>query len=407
MNSAKVLFVIIDGAADEGSSTPLITAKMPNLDLLARNSLCGTWEGPNAPAGYNVRSLSELGTLQLLGYEANETPGRGYLEALGIGLKPDKRAVYMRANFATVGKDMKIIDRRAGRDERGLDELAKLLDMKIDGVRVKFYRSYGHRGIIVLKPLTGKLSAAVSDSDLAADTPQPIKPTKNNVASKRTANILNEWSVLAYERLAKSSVNRLRKLPANYILLRGAGQHRIVEPFSKRWRVRAACIAASNIIKGISRYLGIKVIEVKGATGKTDTDLGAKMRAAIEALKQHNFVILHIKGTDSASHDRNAKLKKAFLERIDREVCSWLLHLRTTNIVVATDHATSSRSGEHIFGPVPFMMYLADRGIGVGGRFDERGCLTGFTVHNPMERLLIEVRHKHKERMVREWQSNS
>lgn len=392
----KILFVIVDGAADEGSSTPLMTAKMPNLELLARNSLCGLWEGPKAPPGYNVRSLSELGTLQLLGYSANETPGRGYLEALGLGLKPDKRAVYVRANFATISKGLKIIDRRAGRDERGLDELAKLLDMKIDGVQVKFYRSHGHRGVLMLKPLKGKVSPDVSDSDMGLESPQQIKALKPDSASKLTADILNEFSVQAHERLAASTINSLRKLPANYILLRGAGQHRAIEPFSRRWKMSACCIAASNIVRGISRYLGIKVVDVEGATGRTDTDLSAKIRATIDALGRYEFVLLHIKGTDTASHDRDPKLKRAFLERIDREIGAWLLHLRNINVVVATDHATSSKSGEHIFGPVPFMLYRAGAGANRIGRFDERHCSTGFIVDNPMQRLLIELQHKHR-----------
>lgn len=392
---SKILFVIIDGAADEGSSTPLMTARMPNLDLLARNSLCGQWEGPKAPPGYNVRSLSELGTLQLLGYRADETPGRGYLEAIGLGLKPDKRSVYLRTNFATIVNG-RIVDRRAGRDERGLDELAKLLSMKINGVQITFRRGPGHRGVLILKPLSGKLSPDVSDSDIGLEHPQPVKPLKPDAAAKRTAELLNEWSVQAHERLSDAKVNSTRKLPANYILLRGAGQQRTIESFAKRWRLRTCCIAASNIVKGVARYLGIKVVEVKGATGKPDTDLGAKIAAAIEALKQHDFVLLHIKGTDTAAHDKDQALKRTFLERIDRDVCSWLLHLRNINIVVATDHATSSKSGEHVFGPVPFMLYLEGRAVGRGGRFDEHGCSTGFVVHNPLEKLLIEVRHTHK-----------
>jgi 2,3-bisphosphoglycerate-independent phosphoglycerate mutase len=400
MSNERVLFVIIDGAADEGANTPLMTAKMPNLDLLAHNSLCGLWEGPKAPVGYNVRSLSELGNMQLLGYSTNESPGRGYLEALGLNMKPDKRAVYVRANFATVGKDLNIIDRRAGRDERGLDELAKLLDMKINDVQIKFCRSHGHRGVLMLKPLKGKLSPDVSDADMGLETPQKFRPMKPDTTAQRTAEILNEFSIEAHKRLAASSINNLRKLPANYILLRGAGQWKPVEPFSKRWGMSACCIAASNVVNGIARYIGMKVIAVKGATGKTDTDLGAKMATAIEALKRYDFVLLHIKGTDTAAHDKNPKLKRTFLERIDRDICTWLLHLRNIDIAVATDHATSSKSGEHIFGPVPFMLYSPHGLSGRIGRFDERGCLTGFTVHNPMERLLIELKHRHEEKYI-------
>jgi 2,3-bisphosphoglycerate-independent phosphoglycerate mutase len=110
----KTLFLILDGAADSPSA--FAAAKMRNLNSLAAKSLCGIWSGPYAPK-YNPKSMSSVATLELLGYSYKDEPGRGYLEALGIGLKPDKNSLYLRANFSTISKNNKIVDRRAGRDD--------------------------------------------------------------------------------------------------------------------------------------------------------------------------------------------------------------------------------------------------------------------------------------------------
>ena len=116
----KIICVILDGAAEPRRSA-FAKASMPYLDHLASHSYCGMWSGPHIGKGYNTKSLSEPGILNLLGYGLSESPGRGYMEALGIGLKPAPGDICLRANFATVDSRMKVVDRRAGFDETGLD----------------------------------------------------------------------------------------------------------------------------------------------------------------------------------------------------------------------------------------------------------------------------------------------
>lgn len=381
----QILFIILDGAADVGKRTPLEAASTPNLDLIAKHSYCGLWTGPSAGRGYNIKSMSEIATLELLGYASDESPGRGVLEALGIGIKPKKGAIYLRANFATVDRGWKIIDRRAGRDETGLDELSKAVSMKIGGIKLAFHRSLGHRGVL---ELTGRgLSPEVGDSDVGG-----VKPAVVHARSKagaKTAYVLNEFLKRSNEALSGHPANRKRKLPANFILLRGAGRMRRVEPFSRRFGLKGCAVAADGLVKGVARYIGLDVLEVKGATGDANTDLKAKLGAAMRGLETHDFVMLHIKGADVCSHSRDRAGKAAFIERLDRELFEHLIKHRNVNVAVTCDHITDSRTGEHRFGPVPYLVYLAGDGSNNVPRFTEAACSRGFQTANPMEKFML------------------
>jgi len=370
-----LVLVILDGAADKGKKTPLSTAKKPNLDFLASHAYCGLWNGAKAPKSYNPRSMSDVATLEILGYTYKDNPGRGFLEALGAGLKPKKNAIYIRGNFATVDKSLRIVDRRAGREELGLHKLSRALWMKIDDIDIKCYRSIGHRCIIVLE---GKgLSVDVTDSDIKREKPAKIKPTSKR--GEKTASILNEFSERAYKILSKSPINKKRDIPANYILLRGAGKMKKIKSLKKKFNFDACSVAGHVIIKGISKYLGIANINVKGANACLNTNLSGKVYATLKALKKYNFVLLHINGCDKAGHDRNFELKKEFIEKIDKIVFSKLREIEKINIIVTSDHRTPVSTGEHEFGAVPLLIYSSEKNITNDiKKFDEINCKKGF-----------------------------
>ncbi len=381
----KTLLVIIDGGADKGRSAYL-KAKTPNLDVLAANSDCGIWTGPHAK-GFNKRSLSSLGTMEILGYSEKDEPGRGYLEALGVNLKPKKTDVCLRANFATV-RGRKFIDRRAGRDEKGLDELTKMLNRKIrsiEGVKIKFHRMVGHRLVVIL---SGKgLSKYVTDSDIGGSVSK-IKP-KNPKAAK-TARILNEITDRTYELLSKHKINKKREFPANIVVLRAAGSMQRVSGFRKRFGMRAAAISGVNIILGISKYVGIDILP--SPMTQLEEDLPFRVRKAINALDRYDFVILHINGADTNGHNKDFPGKVRFIEKIDREVFSQIIKLSHINVAVISDHETNSKTGEHSFGPVPFLIYDCDDEEGeFDNKFNERDCRKGFVADNPMKKILSVI----------------
>ncbi|MGZ8931916.1 MAG: 2,3-bisphosphoglycerate-independent phosphoglycerate mutase, partial [Halobacteriota archaeon] len=82
----KILFVVLDGAADRPTAvatTPLRAADIPFLDRLAREGILGIMDviAPGTPPGSDTAHLS------LLGYPVNEVyTGRGPFEAAGVGI---------------------------------------------------------------------------------------------------------------------------------------------------------------------------------------------------------------------------------------------------------------------------------------------------------------------------------
>ena len=65
----------------------------------------------------------------------------------------------------------------------------------------------------------------------------------------------------------------------------------------------SAVVAAATLITGIGKVVGLETVRVEGATGSLDSNLEGKVRAVIDALATHVFVLLNIKGADESGHD--------------------------------------------------------------------------------------------------------
>ena len=60
------------------------------------------------------------------------------------------------------------------------------------------------------------------------------------------------------------------------------------------WLVGGACVAGNAMVQGLARLTGLRVLDVPGATGSLDTDYRMKARAALSALEEYNFCLVHI-----------------------------------------------------------------------------------------------------------------
>lgn len=373
----KLLLVVLDGAGDRGKHTPLEMSKTPTFDMLAKTGQVGLLD-----IGYKTHVNSDFGYLNLLGCYSKETyPGRGYLEALGIGARPNEEDVCIRGNFATLDQKGMLKDRRAGRDETGLKSFCDKLDgTEIDGIHFSVKKSAGHRVVLILKGRNLSDKIIPNDPEETGVSLPQVKPREPK--AKFTASVLNKFVSRAHKTLSKEPINKKRKLPANIILIRNPGRKNTVPSFKTRYGLKGTCVAGIPIAKGVSRYLGLDVTEVPGATGMPDTNLKGKINATMKALKKYDFVFLHINGTDILSHDAKRKEKTEFIEKIDMEIGR--LSLKDIVTIVTCDHRTESEPGfkayRHLKDPVPVLVAGNSIKPSRVNLFSEKECEKGFRI---------------------------
>jgi len=367
MSARRALLVICDGMGDRverefGGETPLGIAKTPTLDRLAASGSVGLMD----PIGPGIRPGSDYATTALLGYDPHiYYTGRGGLEAAGAGIDLRPGEVAFRCNFSTVDNDFTVVDRRAGRIEKGTEELAEAIRKikpRVKGVRIDFRATVAHRGVLILK---GRgLSRMVSDADPHENGAKILRcePLDDSSAAKRTAAITNSIVMQSFKVMKEHPVNVERikegKRPANIILPRGAGTLPAFKPLHELYDMRVACIAAVAVVRGVCRIAGAELIDVEGATGGLDTNYDGKAWAAVKALEDHDLVILHVKATDVASHDGDFRKKAAVIEKIDNALGKIIpsIDSEATYVAVTADHSTPVSVRDHSGNPVPLLL---------------------------------------------------
>jgi 2,3-bisphosphoglycerate-independent phosphoglycerate mutase len=397
------LLVVIDGLADRsvralGGRTPLQAASTPVLDRLAREGQCGLADTV-APG---VVPDTAAGNLALLG-QSPQAMKRGPIEALGAGVSIQPSDIALRGNLATLDEGGRVIDRRAGRIREQAAELAAALDRLslpsgLDReVEVRVKAGTEHRLAVVLRG--SRLSPAIQGSDPGEGAvpgpplvPEPLDPEDDRAVL--TAAVLALFEQEARRILEKHPINEARVAeglsPANAILTRGAGRlHRLLPLEDGGLPLRVACIGGDKTLLGIAEWLGGKAVTKESMTANLDTDLEAKVRAARKELGRNDLVVLHFKGADIAAHDQRPDLKVEFLEKIDRQL-AWLLDDSSgpLRVIVASDHATLSESGQHAADPLPILVW--EDGIDADDvqSFDEQSAAAGRLQRFPLQSLL-------------------
>ncbi len=380
----KVIFIIVDGMADRpcrdyNFKTPLEVANRSNLDSLAKKSVTGIVDviSPGVPPGTDYAHLA------IFGYDPNKYYiGRGPLEALGVGLTLEPNDVAFRINFATVDDNLVVIDRRAGMIEDTEELIKEINGIEIDGIKVIVKKGTAYRGALVLR---GKgLSHEISDVEAKPGNKINFsKPLTENKESKFTANLLNKLFLEIHDKLKNHPFNLKReregKCPANAILIRGAGKYKPVDKkFHEKWKLKALCIAGVGLIKGIARYIGMDILTPEGATGTLDTDMMAKAKACIENLSKYDFIFVHVKATDVASHKGDFEKKVEMIEKFD-EMVGYIANNANedTFIIVTADHTTPIEAKDHRGDPVPIMIYGPNIRVDDVEEFTERACAKG------------------------------
>lgn len=380
--------MILDGLGDRPSPetnglSPVAAAATPHLDQLAARGSVGLV----SLLGPGVAPESDAGVLALLGYDpARDSPGRGVLEALGIGVPLAPGDVALRMNFATADGNGTIVDSRVGRslstsEAADLCQSINAADVLAGrGIRAELRPTIGHRGVLWLHPTDGQpLSPEVSNADpfyertggmghareVVQPTVRAVEPLRNDPASVRTATALNIWLQAVTPLLAGHRVNARRAMRggklANAILLRHAGALPSVPPptFLEKHGVPGAAVTEMPVERGIARLLGLADIYVGPMGPDRTAALEERARVARRATEQHQFVYIHLKGPDEPGHDGEAKRKQEIVEMIDRSFFGPFadgLDWGKTRLAVTADHATPAVLKRHSDDPVPLLL---------------------------------------------------
>ncbi|MCX8159552.1 MAG: 2,3-bisphosphoglycerate-independent phosphoglycerate mutase [Candidatus Saccharicenans sp.] len=360
---SKIVLLVMDGLGGlpVNGRTELQAAHKPNLDETARRGICGLTD----PVFLGITPGSGPAHLALFGYDPLRYQlGRGILEAMGSGVEVGREDVVARGNFATF-RDGLVVDRRAGRisteENQKLCELINKKIPEINGIRVSLFPGKEHR--FVLRISGPGLSDALTDADPQKEG-KPAVPARALAAEAEfTAGIINGF----LEELKKVLAGESR---ANYALLRGFSKFPSNLPsMAELYQIKPAAIANYPMYRGLTRLLGMEVLEV----GPETEDLFNVLEKNYE---RYNFFYLHYKKTDSAGEDGRYEDKVKAIEDIDRFIPR-LWQLRPDVLVITSDHSTPSVLKSHSWHPNPFVLVSDRAPADEVNQFTEKDCGRG------------------------------
>lgn len=364
----KYIIILGDGMADQplaayGGKTPLQMANKPHIDDLARRGRSGMLD--TIPEG--MHPGSEIANLSVMGYDVPAVfEGRGVLEAASMGIALGDDDLALRCNLICL-QDEKIKNHSAGHiSSEEAAELIRFLDQKMGNERIRFYPGVSYRHLLVIK--NGKKEMDCTPPHDVPGTPfREVLITPLTTAAQETVRLLNYLILRSRFLLEDHPVNVARRIagkdPANCIWPWSPGYRPQMPTFRETYGLeRSAVISAVDLIQGIGVYAGMEVIRVEGATGLYNTNYEGKARAAVEALKTHDLVYLHIEASDEAGHEGDVELKTRTIEYLDQRVVKTIVEETArmeepVAIAVLPDHPTPCALKTHTREPVPFIIF--------------------------------------------------
>lgn len=330
----KTILIILDGISEDrcdelNNMTPIEYANTPIMDRIMNE---GTHEKTCfCPSGRNPDSLVCI--LSILGVEKSLIPkNRAYLEALAAGINIEDDEVVLRCNLVSVGQD-----KLESFNARGLNKaiIENTLENIITDEKIKFYHLSDYRNLIVTKK---------NDEILNLVDIPPHENVGQNISDMlkyiKNIDVLNSF--------VKNNDFKLND--KRYMFYPWGVSEKISLPsFFKLHHKSCSCVCTTEIVRGIAKAMKIDLVNLENATGDTDTDLLEKAKAVLDEANTHDVVIAHINGTDEVSHRKDLNGKIKFIEKIDREFLNniYINAWKTANIIIVSDHQTSSKTGKH------------------------------------------------------------
>ena len=356
----KWVVLIVDGAAgwpvpSLGGKTSLEAARTPHLDALAAGGQVGL--AATVPEG--LEPSSAIACMSVLGYDPRVYySGRGPIEAMALGIDLQPGQVALRCNLVTVREGVMASYAAGHISGEESHQLIATLEDRLGSDGVRFYAGVGFRHILVVDDAEDLVRTQCTPPHDIAD--QPVAPYLPQGPGQALLRGLMDDSKAV---LAAHPVNRAReadgRLPATQIWLFWPGLQASVMPaFADVYGRRAALTSAVDLLRGLAKQASVDILEIPGVTDGNDNDFAGQMRGALEELRDHDLVVVHVEAPDEAGHSGDVEGKVEALERIDELMVPQLEGLgNDVRVLVMPDHPTPLELKTHVAEPVPFLVW--------------------------------------------------
>ena len=392
----KYCVLIIDGASglplpEHKGRTCLELAHTPNLEAMAQEGILGL--ARTVPPG--MEPSSACACMSVLGYDPKVYyQGRAGIEARSRGIPVGEGEVVFRCNLVAIrgGRMWSYSSGYISTEEA--QQLISALNQSLGNDSVHFHPGVSYRHICKLK---GR-----EDTLLATCTPPhdiPDKLISEFMPSGQGSDLLRDLMKRSEAVLREHPVNIERRsrgdIPATMIwLLWGSGKAPDMPAFKSIYGVGAAMTSGVDLLRGLARMVEMDVLEIPGVTDGPDNDYTAQASGALEALKEHDLVVIHIEAPDEAAHSGSVSDKVEAIQKADGEVVSRLRSWQPNGlrVLVMPDHPTPIKTQTHSPDPVPFMLWGPGFTAKGGKRFTEaEAAKTGLFIdlgYNIMGKLI-------------------
>jgi 2,3-bisphosphoglycerate-independent phosphoglycerate mutase len=365
----KYVIVLGDGMADLpikelDDRTPMEAAVMHYTDSISHRSMQGIVD--SIPKG--MEPGSDVANLSILGYDPGRYyTGRSGIEAVGMGIDLKETDLALRTNLATIkyaGSYMDSVMIDHGSDDITSEEAYILLDAvtnEFGSPDVCFYKGVSYRHLLVLSD---------SKNTFKLTPPHDILGRKvtGYLPAGENSNMLFDMMEKSYDFLSRHEIN-LRRIksglnPANTIWFWGAGTKLSLPDFKDMNGLSGGVISAVDLVNGIGRAAGMKVIKVEGANGTINTNYSGKVKACLDELRDGlDFVYIHIEAPDECGHKGDYAGKIKAIELIDRNIIGPILGsgMGPVRVMFLPDHPTPVCLRTHTDISVPFLIYDSNK----------------------------------------------
>ncbi len=365
--ACKYVILVGDGMGDYphqslGNRTPLEVANTPHMDRIAAGNI-----GLVNTIPKDMDPGSDVANLSILGYDPRlYHPGRAPLEAARYGISLNANDVAFRMNLVCLDfrsqDEIIMVSHSAGDiSQKEGESLVEYLRPYLQDEGISIYPGVAYRHLLIWRGGPKGLPNIPPHDFLGRNIAYFLK---DNASGLLWEKVRQSWTLLAAHPINQSRILR-GLLPANSIWLCGQGNAPRVPRFMELYQKTGAVISAVDLVKGIGAVLGLKVIEVEGATGYLDSNFEGKAQAALEALREVDLVFLHVEAPDEVSHNGDLEKKILAIEVFDSEVVSRVLKglrdFQEYRVMVISDHLTPIALRTHSPDPTPFAW--ADRKV--------------------------------------------